>query len=104
MYKRQTKDSDITAMVVVTDVYTCVGVVHVIDEVLVPSIVAAAAPSPFAEAPAGGTVTPTNPAAPSNTPNTTGTSSTTPTGPISGAGGVAGAVLVVAVAAAVAAF
>ena len=43
--------TEISAMVMVTDVFTCAGVVHVIDEVLVPSL-EAADPTTADEAPA----------------------------------------------------
>ena len=105
------KDSDVMAMVVVTDVQTCAGVVHVIDEVLVPAADAAAARAPAAEAAAPAPATTTEPTTTTDTTTTScstiaDTASTTTTGTTvatSGAGGVAGAVMAVAVAAAVAA-
>ena len=98
------KDSDVMAMVVVTDVQTCAGVVHVIDEVLVPAADAAVAPAPAAEAAAPPPATTTEPTTTISRSASTDTPAADATGTTSGAGGVAGTVMAVAVAAAVAAF
>lgn len=99
------KDTDVMAKVAVVDVQTCAGVVHVIDSVLVPSSLsaAAAAEPPAAEGPAT-TDTTTDPATTSDRSTTSGTTSTDTTGATSSVAGVAGAIVAVAVTAAVAAF